>query len=291
MAKKQPQKRSSHREPEDLQAHIDKALALSGEADAGTTYKMMEFLFDPQVLHADRIDTERPSIFVSNHAMWGWEGGLLPSIVREHTGILPRLLTDSTVMLSPFQDSLMKLGMVLANRKVCAALMDAGESIWVFPGGGREGAKRRGEQYQVFWENRTGFVRLALDHGFTITPVGVIGPDEMWDVRWDRDDMKGTWVESILRRVGGDNFTPEEIPPIPKGLLGTLLPRPERFYIAFGEPFDTLPYAGSKQRDAQLNKIKDTVQERVEDLIKEVLLERTRRRDEMHWLRRRLTRY
>ena len=291
MARKAAPRSSRAREPDNLQAHIDKALALSGRTDTSRIYQMMQFYFDPQLLHVERVDTERPSLFVSNHASWGWEGGFLPSAIREHTGKLPRLLTHAEVILGPLEDPLMKLGMVLANRKVCAALMDAGESILVFPGGAREGAKRHGEQYKLFWEGRDGFVRMAIQHGFTITPVATVGPDEMWDIRWDHDDLAGTWVESILRRLAGERFDADLMPPIPSGMFGTLLPRPERLYIAFGEPVDTRRFAGRKGSDAAVTKIKDAVQAQLEALIKEALLYRARRRHDMHWLRRWLTRY
>lgn len=107
---------------------------------------------------------------------------------------------------------------------------------------------------------------MAIKHGFTITPVANIGPDEMWDIRWDRDDIADTWVESLL-------------------------PRPERLYIAFGEPFDTRPFAGREDDRAVLDAIKDAVQAQLEELIKEALLQRARRRHDMHWLRRLLARY
>lgn len=185
----------------------------------------------------------------------------------------------------------MNLGLVLANRKVCAALMDAGESILVFPGGAREGAKARNELYQLQWAGRTGFVRMAIEHGFAITPVATVGPDEMWDIRWDKHDLKDTWFASLLKRLSPDEFDPELIPPIPSGILGTLIPRPERFYIAFGEPYDTRRFAGREKDTRTVNKIKQTVQAQLEELLKETLLERARRRHEMHWFRRGLTRY
>jgi hypothetical protein len=145
-----------------------------------------------------RIDTQRPGLFVGTTEYMALRGGFLPSAIREHTGMMPRLLTHSDVMLSRFEDSLMNMGMVLANREVCRALMAAGESILVFQGGAREGAKRRGEQYQLFGEGRTGFVRMALEHGFTITPVTTVGPDEMCDIRWDSNS-------SISRRSSKAN--------------------------------------------------------------------------------------
>jgi 1-acyl-sn-glycerol-3-phosphate acyltransferase len=289
--KKDAPAQSRAREPEDLEAHIEKALALSGETDTSRLYRMLQFMFDPQLLHTERIDTTRPSLFVANHGLYGFDGGLLPCAIREKTGMLPRLLADSQLMLSPLGDTFMNLGLVLANRKVCAALMDAGESILVFPGGAREGAKRRGEQYKLFWEGRTGFVSLAIEHGFTITPVASVGPDEIWDIRWDSDDLKGTWFESLLRRAFPEGFDAGLMAPIPKGILGTLVPRPERFYVAFGEPFDTRPFAGGERDKKVLNKVQRAVKSQLEELIKEALLVRAQRSGEMHWLRRLLTRH
>ncbi len=284
-------KPSRAREPENLQAHIEKALALRGKAGGQRIYKTARFLFDPQLLHIDRIDTRRPSLFVANHGTYGWEGGILPSVIREHTGMLPRLLADGFMMSGRLEEPLMSLGLVMANRKVCAALMEAGESILVYPGGAREGAKARGDQYKLLWEGRTGFVRMAMEHGFTITPVATIGPDDMWDFRWDKNDLKDSWVASLLKRYFPDDYDPELLPPIPSGLLGTIIPRPERFYIAFGKPYDTRRFKGKQGDTRTVNRIKETVQTQLEELLKETLLVRAQRRHEMHWLRRRLTRY
>jgi len=284
-------KPSRAREPENLQAHIEKALALRGKPGGQRIYKTARFLFDPQLLHIDRIDTRRPSLFVANHGTYGWEGGILPSVIREHTGMLPRLLADGFMMSGRLEEPLMSLGLVMANRKVCAALMEAGESILVYPGGAREGAKARGDQYKLLWEGRTGFVRMAMEHGFTITPVATIGPDDMWDFRWDKSDLKDSWVASLLKRFFPDDYDPELLPPIPSGLFGTIIPRPERFYIAFGKPFDTRRFAGKQGDTRTVNRIKEAVQAQLEELLKETLLVRAQRRHEMHWLRRRLTRY
>lgn len=284
-------KRFRSKEPENLQAHIDQALQLRDEAGTARNYKLAQFMFDPQLLHVDRINAGRPSVFVANHGPYGLEGALLPSVIREHTGMLPRLLADAFLMKGSLEAPLMSLGLVLANRKVCTALMEAGESILVFPGGSREGAKRRGDQYKLFWEGRTGFVRMAIEHGFTITPVATVGPEEIWDIRRDGADIEGTWIASLLKKLMQDDYDPELIPPIPSGLFGTIIPRPERFYIAFGEPYDTRRFAGRENDSKVLNRIKESVQAELQGLIKEALLVRTQRRHEMHWVRRLLTRY
>jgi hypothetical protein len=35
--------------------------------------------------------------------------------------------------------------------------------VLVYPGGGREVAKRKGEKYQLLWKERVGFARLAIE--------------------------------------------------------------------------------------------------------------------------------
>ncbi len=41
------------------------------------------------------------------------------------------------------------------------SVMQQGYSILVFPGGGREVLKRKGEAYQLIWKQRYGFLKLA----------------------------------------------------------------------------------------------------------------------------------
>lgn len=46
--------------------------------------------------------------------------------------------------------------MVLGTPENCAALMQAGQSILVFPGGGREVMRRKGEAYRLIWKRCRG---------------------------------------------------------------------------------------------------------------------------------------
>ena len=288
-----PVQPNKYREPENLQEHIDKALAMNNLAktDSHLVYKILKAYFDPQLIGLENIDKDKPSLFAGNHCMWGFEGGFVPSAIHAETGMMPRLLTDGNMIMTPLEDTLIKLGQVLAHPKVCSALMEAGQSIMVFPGGALEGAKKRGEQYKLMWENRLGFVRMAIQHGFSITPFATIGPDEMWDVRWDSDDIDNNVIGKLLNWIDSDRYDPKIIPIFPKGLAGSLIPRPERFYIAFGKPVDLSQYAGMEGDKNILLTIKNDVEAQLNELIKDTLVERSRRRDEMHWLRKRLTRH
>ncbi|MGE5441823.1 MAG: hypothetical protein ACM3Q0_02020, partial [Bacteroidota bacterium] len=57
--------------------------------------------------------------------------------------------------------------------------------IVVFPGGGREVARRKGEQYKLIWKARTGFVRMAIRYGYPVVPFAQVGADDAFDILVD----------------------------------------------------------------------------------------------------------
>ncbi len=85
-------------------------------------------------------------------------------------------------------------GAVLGTRANCAALMRSGAHILVFPGGAREVFKHKGEAYQLIWKERYGFVRLAIEHGYTITPYATAGAEEAFDVLTELGRRLGVWA-------------------------------------------------------------------------------------------------
>jgi pimeloyl-ACP methyl ester carboxylesterase len=58
------------------------------------------------------------------------------------------------------------------------ALLAAGETALLFPGGAREAFKRRDEEYRLFWTERSEFVRMAARFGAMIVPFAAVGADE-----------------------------------------------------------------------------------------------------------------
>mgnify|MGYP000008707653 CR=1 FL=1 len=277
-----------------IEEHIEKVLnvELPSSDNLGRIYDILNFYFDPKLIGVDRIDRDRPSLYVGNHGTLGFEGGLIPKVVLKETGMLPRLLSDDMLMDSPIADNFIKMGQVLAHRDVCRALMQAGHSIMVFPGGAIEAATKRNQRNKLVWGDRAGFVRMAMECGFTITPFAHIGPDDMWDFRVDGDELAKSPLGRALKRVLDDKFDPTIIPPIPKGIAGSLLPRPERLYINFGEPLQIAPSESIDKNDsAEVLAIQQQIAKRIDTLMEEALLERKADRRNMHWFRRRLTRH
>jgi hypothetical protein len=65
---------------------------------------------------------------------------------------------------------LARYGAVKATPRNCFKLIEAGESVLLYPGGAREVAKRRGEANTLIWKEETDFVRLAMRHGYALNP-------------------------------------------------------------------------------------------------------------------------
>jgi 1-acyl-sn-glycerol-3-phosphate acyltransferase len=151
--------------------------------------------------------------------------------------------------------------------------MEAGEHVMIFPGGGREALKRKGEAYQLQWKQRTGFVRFAVQYGYPIIPFGSVGGDNSFSILLDGNDILksrlGKFLESkgVIQKYfkGGDL-----IPPIVRGIGPTMIPRPEPFYFSFGEPIDTKPFKKKLENKKELLKLRDKVANSINTQIRDL---------------------
>jgi 1-acyl-sn-glycerol-3-phosphate acyltransferase len=189
----------------------------------------------------ERVPSEGPLLFVGNHTLFGvLDVPFLYEALDLRKGIVLRGLADHMHYHVPvWRDLLAETGAVDGTRENCARLMAEGESVLVFPGGGREVAKRRGEKYQLLWKERLGFARLAIAHGCTIVPFSAVGVEDAFDIVWDADDLLKTPLGRVFERY---KLRTDVLPPIVVGLGPTPLPRPERLYFHLGEPIATGGY-------------------------------------------------
>lgn len=130
------------------------------------------------------------------------------------------------------------MGVVEGTPENCQTLMQRGENILVYPGGAREVFKQQGEKYQLIWGSRLGFARMAIEFGYTIVPFSVIGIEDMWDVVLDEKQLLDTPIGPYIKSL----FPTKEIPVLISGWGNTILPRPLRLYIWFGNPISTWRY-------------------------------------------------
>lgn len=242
---------------------------------------LMERWFAPQFLGLEHLDAARPALYVGNHTLYGTlDGPLMLLGLYQRKGIYLRSLGDHLHFKVPgWRGMLIEGGVVAGTPDNCRALMQAGEHILVYPGGGREVMKNKGEEYRLVWKERTGFARMALQQGYDIIPFAAIGADDTYRIRYDANDFNASRLGRLLRRTGitdrylrgGDAFAP-----LATGLAGTPVPRPEKFYFAFGERISL----ASLQAQAEDREVQWQVREQVSNRIYSLMNELFAYRDE-----------
>ena len=210
---------------------------------------LLRAYFNPYFQGLDRLNPARPALWVGNHTLFGLlDVPLMVERIYFDHGIMLRGLGDRAHFEVPgWGKLLVSAGMVMGSREHCHALMKAGEHILVFPGGGREVMRRKGEAYQLIWKQRTGFARLAIEHGYDIIPFGSVGPDENFQILLDANDISQSRLWKLLsQRLPLDAYTRngDMIPPVARGLGLSMLPRPQRYYFGFGRRIRTRQLKG-----------------------------------------------
>jgi 1-acyl-sn-glycerol-3-phosphate acyltransferase len=124
-----------------------------------------------------------PVLLVGNHS-----GGTLISdtfvfaqAFYDHFGPLRRfhqLAHDLVFKLPGARASLSRYGTVPASPENMERALDLGAALLVYPGGDHETYRPSWESAKIDFAGRTGFVRLALEHGTPIVPVVAIGGQE-----------------------------------------------------------------------------------------------------------------
>ena len=126
----------------------------------------------------------------------------------------------------PFVSELfMRSGVTVGDPINCRNLLEADNGILVFPEGARGSGNTFQNRYKLVRFGR-GFMRLALQTGTPVVPIGVVGAEES--------------IPSIYNAKGLAKLlaTPYFPVPLHAPLLGPLawLPLPTRFHVYFGEP-------------------------------------------------------
>lgn len=241
----------------------------------------LRWYFAPQCLHLERVDASRPTLFVGNHSVYGVLDVMLftDALYRER-GIVLRPLADRNHFKVPvWRAFVVQTGAVLGTRGNCAALMRQGAHILVFPGGAREVFKHKGEAYQLIWKDRFGFVQLAIEHGYTITPYATVGAEEAFDVLLDSGNYMDTPLGRFLQVSGiADRHLRggAEFPPLVRGVGLTVIPRPEKLYFSIGRPICMARYRGRAGDPAALRQARARVRRSLEHLIAELREHRAR---------------
>ncbi|GAB4584779.1 lysophospholipid acyltransferase family protein [Nocardia sp. IFM 10818] len=233
--------------------------------------------FSPRFYGMDNIPADGPVLLVGNHTLaGGTDAPLLAAEVLARRDRLVRGLAENVLIDVPgLRDALHRLGIVRGNRHNCTTLLRQGEAVAVFPGGGREAMRGKGQKYKLLWEGRTGFARMAIETGAPIVPTAMIGGDDIYDIIFDGDDPVMRPLRSLVVGLGlRANLTP----PLIRGVGPTLLPKPERFYYSLGTPIDTSPWRDAADPEEAALELQSVVRKALEGELDFLLAERDKDR-------------
>jgi len=230
---------------------------------------------DPRIDGYPNLPGDGRYLLVGNHTTLGlFDVPFVVLGIHEETGVLVRSLGERQHFRLPvWRDLLTRFGTVDGSRENARRLMRAGEPILVFPGGGREVARRRGDYYPLVWRERIGFARLALEFGYPIVPFAMVGVDDMWDVIADAGDPLYAPARALARRVGID---PDVLFPLVRGVGPTPLPRPQRIYARLCAPIEAGAFGSSWDDATGAAALRDRVRGALSVAIEDLLEERER---------------
>ncbi len=198
-------------------------------------------------------------ILVGNHSgQIGYDGAMLGTAMLLE-GEPPRVcrgMAEHFMWKVPWMGlNVSRTGAVAGTPENCVAMLEDDECVMVFPEGARGANKPYRRRYQLERFGQ-GFLRLALETGAPIVPVGIVGSEEQ------QPGLAN--FESFARRVG--------LPSLPVtltfpwlGPLGLMVALPVKYHIHFGEP---LHFEGdAHEEDDVIQEKVDHVRSSIADLL------------------------
>lgn len=180
------------------------------------------------------------------------------------------LVHDAMVALPLLRNFLLSTGCVRASHQNADRLLARGKKVMVFPGGNLEAFRPFRRRYRITFGGKTGFIRLALRHQVSITPVVLVGGHETFFVLHDGQSLaKLLRLNKLVRSETCALFLG-----LPWGVgFGPIfhLPLPAKSTIRFLDPIPLNGYAPSDagNREAVLeiyNKVTGVMQAAVDEI-------------------------
>lgn len=205
-------------------------------------------------------------LLIANHSgQFGYDGMMLgmAMLLGAEPPRLVRGMAEHLFARTPFTGvQLARMGSLIGTPENCIAMLEAGECVMVFPEGARGANKPFRKRYQL-QSFGTGFMRLALESGCPIVPVGIVGAEEQ--------QPGFANLEDFGRRFGLPSF-PITVSQPWLGPLGWAFALPVKYRIYFGEP---LHFTGEAwDLDAEVGAKIEVVREAIRVVLRRGLRER-----------------
>lgn len=158
---------------------------------------------DYQVVGIEHVPVTGPALVVLHHSLATYDNLLLALSIWNRTGRVPSGLGHDRLFEVPWIRDVFASFARPASPDAGRELLDEGHLVMVAPGGMREALRPSSERYQVRWESRLGFVRLALETQVPMVMAACPKADELFDIEahplteWVYDNFR--WPLPLLR--------------------------------------------------------------------------------------------
>jgi 1-acyl-sn-glycerol-3-phosphate acyltransferase len=217
-----------------------------------------------RVRHLDRLGAlirrGRRVVLVGNHVLDVLDPLLFSAAVLERYDCVPHFIGHENLIFGfPGLGALARRYGMIPSRHMeeSASALERDGLLMLYPGSGSEAARRfyREEPYRLKWENRFGFLRLALRYDAEILFVAAIGIDEMY---YQSAFEIPTWM---LRLAGSERYAGSRFQ---FGLLGPHLlpgcvPFPVQITHAVSRPLVIPDRAGARRSKTALRRVHEDV--------------------------------
>ncbi len=274
----------------ELEAHIQRVLKVKVPRGTGVSLgaAVLRKWFKPSFVGLERLPA-KPALFIGNHAFLALDAFAFHMLMYYDYGRFLRPLGDRSLFANKkYADTVIPMGAALGKPPVVEALMAHGKDLLLYPGGTYEAVKSPEHRYELMWKERYGFIRLAAANGYTIMPFASVGPDEYFDQYMTGPEVQEAQFSQMLVKLGvlPPDMRSDLVPPLPAGMLGSMLPKPKTTLYGFGKPLDLSSYKGKTLTKRQQQTLRDKVSDSIDEEIKNLLLLRERSRHKDGLLRR-----
>ncbi len=216
-----------------------------------------------EVVGMENLPKKGAALVVVNHSLATYDIVLLMTAIYTDFGRLPRPLIDRLFFKVPFVGQLAALfGAVQGSQGGAMELLGAGHIVTVAPGGMREALRPSSERYQIRWDKRHGFAKLAMK---TQTPIILAACPKADDLYQVYPSHLTAWFYRTFR-----------IPVfLARGIGLSPLPRPVKLVHFLSEPLPPPPWTGEEAKDnAAAETYHQRLVERMHELIGEAIQHR-----------------
>lgn len=216
-----------------------------------------EKYFRYEVQGLNNIPATSGALLANNHGLWPFDAILLAKRLVDR-GRPPRAMAEHATWKIPFiREVFLNMGVVDGTPKNAIRLLRNDDIVIVFPGGAREGLKSHRDRHRLFWQNRFGFVKVAIAAGKPIIPCFTAGIDYAYHVFADGYKMGKRLFNAYV--------------PLPIFLGLGLMPFPVKLVHHIGEPIEIKTRRHAYRDDKVVQRIHQKVVEAAEDLRAEAL--------------------